>query len=243
MRKRRLVLKFSGEEIAGPEGKLIDYAVLRRMCTEVADAVREGNLEVAIVNGGGNMVRGKDAAANGVDPVAADYMGMTATLINSLAIQSIMEQILGEESTRVMSALEIKPVSEMYIHRRAKRHLEKGRIVIFACGSGNPFFTTDTAAALRAKEIGADMLLKGTRAPGICARDPNKFPDEKPFPRLTIEECIAKRYKVMDQTAFTLCRENKIPLRVFSITRPGNIRKALLGEDIGTLVTDEPQAA
>jgi len=237
MKKRRLVLKFSGEEIAGPDGKGINYQVLHQMGSELVEAVREGDLEVAVVPGGGNMVRGKDAKAAGVDPVAADHMGMLATLINAVALQSVVEQILGEQSTRVQSALEVQAVSEMFINRRAVRHLEKGRIVFFACGTGNPFFTTDTAGALRAKEIGADLLLKGTRAPGICARDPRRFPDEKPFKRLTFEECISRRYEVMDQTAFTLCLENKIDIRVFSITEPGNIKKALLGEDIGTLVT------
>ncbi|MCK9360634.1 UMP kinase [Patescibacteria group bacterium] len=238
-----VLLKFSGEALAGPEHKFpIDYVVLRTMCQEVVDAIIEApangkTLRVGIMPGGGNIMRGKVAKEHGIDPVAADHMGMMATVINAIAIQNIFEQILKESGTRVLSAIEIRPVAELYIQRRAVRHLEKGRIVIFGAGSGNPFFTTDTAAALRAKEIGASLLLKATDADGIFDSDPRKNPQAKPLKHVTYERCVQEKLNVMDMTAFTLCEENEIPIRVFSMKEPGRIKRALLGEDVGSLVS------
>lgn len=258
---RRVLLKFSGEALAGPENKFpIDPTVLRAMCQEVVEARREHDrlhqeepedqrtmLQIAIVVGGGNIIRGQIAKEQGFDESAADHMGMLATLINSVATQNVLEQILGEGSTRVLSALPIDTVAEPFIKRRATRHLMRGHIVIFGAGSGNPFFTTDTAAVLRAKEIDAEVILKASNVDGIYDKDPRKVPGLQPFSRLTFDECIAKKYKVMDQTAFTLAQEgrNPIPIRVFSMMQPGNIRRALLGDNIGTLVTaeDVPLAA
>lgn len=232
---RRLLLKISGESLAGESGFGICPTVSSRIAAEIRDVHALG-VELGIVIGGGNIIRGMTAAAAGMDRTSADYMGMLASVINAMAMQDALEKL--NIPTRVLSALEIKQVAEIYIRRRAVRHLEKGRVVIFAGGTGNPYFTTDTAATLRASEIGAEMVLKATRVDGVYDADPEKHSGAKRFERLSYDEAIRENLRFMDQTAVALCRENKMPILVFDMTVPGNIYKVVCGEKIGTLVSE-----
>lgn len=213
----------------------IDANMVMQYAEEIKQMVDSG-IEVAIVIGGGNIFRGIQAADNGIDRVQGDYMGMLATVINSMALQSGLEKI--GVYTRLLSAIEMKEIAEPFIKRRAVRHLEKGRVVIFGAGTGNPYFTTDTAAALRATEIGADVILKGTRVDGIYDSDPEKNPGAKRYDSISFNEVLAKKLNVMDLTAFTLCQENSIPIIVFDMNKQGNLKKVIDGEPIGTLVKD-----
>lgn len=230
---RRILLKLSGEALMGDEDYGIDPKVIGRLAREVIEAQQAG-AEVALVMGGGNIFRGAGLAAAGMDRVTGDQMGMLATVINALAMQDALEK-LGAKA-RVMSALKINDVCEDYIRRRAIRHLEKGRLVIFAAGTGNPFFTTDSGAALRAIEIGANLLLKATKVDGVYDADPKKFPDAKRFDKLTYDEVLSRDLQVMDTAAFALCRDSDVPLRIFDMSEPGQLLRILQGENIGTLV-------
>ena len=231
---QRPLLKVSGEGLAGEEGSGLDPIVIQRTAEQLRD-IHSLGVELAIVVGGGNIIRGMTAASQGMDRATADYMGMLAGVINGLALQSALEQL--EVETRVLTALEITQVAEAYIRRRAIRHLEKGRVVIFAGGTGNPYFTTDTAAALRAAEIGADVILKATQVDGVYDADPALEPTAKRYDRLTFEEAIQKNLQFMDQTAIQLCRENGRPIVVFDMSAPGNIHKVVVGETVGTTVS------
>jgi len=231
---RRIVLKLSGEALAGGQGYGIDPPVLDRVGAEVRD-VTELGVQVAIVIGGGNIFRGIAASAGGMDRATADYMGMLATIINALALQDSLEK--AGLQTRVLSAIEMRAVAEPYIRRRAIRHLEKGRVVIFAAGTGNPFFTTDTAGALRAVEIGADVIVKATKVDGIYSADPKKDPMARRIEKVTYIEVLNRGLGVMDTTAISLCMDNKLPIVVFDLTRPGNIKRLVLGEPVGSIVS------
>ena len=231
---RRVLLKLSGEALIGDQGYGIDASMLQYIANEIYDVQQLGG-ELALVIGGGNIIRGTDASAYGIERVTADYMGMLATIINGLSLQSALEKL--GIITRVQTAFEVKAVAELYIRRRAIRHLEKGRVVIFGAGTGNPYFTTDTAGSLRAIEINASVILKGTRVDGIYTADPEKEPSAKRFDKITFAECISKNLKVMDMTAFTLCMENNLPIVVFDMNKPGNLRRVVTGEKVGTLVT------
>lgn len=234
MSPRRVVLKLSGEAFANAEtGYGIDPATVDQTATEIATVVAEG-YEVAIVVGGGNIFRGLSEAASGMDRANADYMGMLATVINALALRDALERAGAE--CRVQTALTIQEVAEPYIRLRAIRHLEKGRAVIFAAGTGNPFFTTDTTAALRAAEISADAVLKATKVEGIFTADPATDPDAELLAELDYMHAIAEQLGVMDTTAITMCMENDLPIRVFNMTTPGNISRAVRGEPVGTVV-------
>lgn len=233
MKYKRVLLKLSGEALMGDEQFGIDPARIRQYAMDVKSIHDEG-AEVALVIGGGNIFRGLQAEDTGIERVQGDYMGMLATVINGLALQSALEGV--GLYTRLMSAIEMKEVAEPYIRRRAVRHLEKGRVVIFGAGTGNPYFTTDTAAALRAIEIEADVILKGTRVDGIYNADPEKFADAVKFDTVTFAEALNQRLNVMDLTAFTLCQENDLPILVFDMNTKGNLIKVLKGEQIGTLV-------
>ncbi|HXU71973.1 MAG TPA: UMP kinase [Polyangia bacterium] len=235
-RFKRILLKLSGEALMGETGFGIDPGVLERIASEVAE-VRALGVEIALVIGGGNIFRGIAGSARGMDRASADYMGMLATVMNSLALQDALERV--NVTTRVLSAIAMQELAEPYIRRRAMRHLEKGRVVIFAAGTGNPYFTTDTAASLRAMEIHADVLLKATKVDGIYDKDPVKHKDAKRFHRLTYLEVLQQNLKVMDSTATALCRDNKLAIVVFDLHTRGNIRRVVAGESIGTLVTDE----
>jgi uridylate kinase len=230
---RRILLKLSGEALMGGEDYGIDPKVLNRLAREVIEA-REAGAEIALVLGGGNIFRGAGLAAAGMDRVTGDQMGMLATVMNALAMQDALEK-LGARC-RVMSAIKINDVCEDYIRRRAIRHLEKGRIAIFAAGTGNPFFTTDSGAALRAIEIGADLLLKATKVDGVYDKDPKRHADAKRFHSLTYDDVIARDLQVMDTAAFALARDSELPLRIFDMSQPGVLLRILRGEDIGTLV-------
>jgi uridylate kinase len=230
---RRILLKLSGERLAGEGGFGINPAVIRGIAEEIRDVAGMG-LEIGVVIGGGNVIRGIVAASEGMDRSTADYMGMMASVINALALQDALEKL--SLPTRVLSALEIKEVAEPYIRRRAIRHLEKGRVILFAAGTGNPYFTTDTAAALRAAEIHADVILKATRVDGVYSQDPERHPSATRFERLSYEEAIQRNLRFMDQTAIALCRENTLPIVVFDMTVAGNIRKVVSGEKVGTTV-------
>ena len=232
---KRPLLKVSGEGLAGGQGSGLDPAAIQGTAGQLR-GISELGVQLSVVVGGGNIIRGMSAAARGMDRATADYMGMLAGIINGLALQSALEQ-LGVE-TRVLTALGIQQVAETYIRRRAIRHLEKGRVVIFAGGTGNPYFTTDTAAALRAAEIGADVILKATQVDGVYDADPALHPDAKRYERLTFEEAIHKNLQFMDQTAIQLCRENGCPIVVFDMSVPGNIHKVVVGETVGTTVSD-----
>jgi uridylate kinase len=236
VRVRRVLLKLSGEALCGDRGYGVDPDILREISTEVAEVQALG-AEVALVIGGGNIFRGLRGSAQGMDRASADYMGMLATVINALAMQDSLEKL--KVQTRVLSALEIRQVAEPYIRRRAIRHLEKGRVVIFAAGTGNPFFSTDTAAALRAMEIGAEVLVKATKVDGVYDGDPFKHPDAQMYRRLSFDRVLAERLAVMDSTAISLCRDNALPIRVCSLTKRGTIKRVVAGEDVGTLVTEE----
>jgi uridylate kinase len=230
---KRILLKLSGEALMGEQNFGIEPVMIDHFGDEIKDVVDAG-FEVAIVIGGGNIFRGLQAGNLGIDRAQGDYMGMLATVINGMALQGVLEK--RGINSRLMSALSIQQVCEPYIRRRAIRHLEKGRVIIIAAGTGNPFFTTDTAAALRAVEIGADALLKGTSVDGIYTADPKKDPTATKFKEISYQEVISRELKVMDQTAFTLCKENKLPIVVFSIREKGNILRILAGEEIGTRV-------
>ena len=230
---RRVLLKLSGEALMGEEDYGIDPKVIGRLAREVIE-VQQAGAEVALVIGGGNIFRGAGLAAAGMDRVTGDQMGMLATVINALAMQDALEK-LGAR-VRVMSAIKINDVCEDYIRRRAIRHLEKGRIAIFAAGVGSPFFTTDSGAALRAIEIGADLLLKATKVDGVYDADPKKVPGAKRFDELTYDEVISRDLQVMDTAAFALCRDSNLPLRIFDMSQPGVLLRILRGEPIGTLV-------
>ncbi len=240
-RYKRILLKLSGEALMGEGSEAaskhasIDTAILERIAAEVKEVASLG-VEVALVIGGGNIFRGLAASAGGMDRASADYMGMLATVMNSLALQDALER--SGCFTRVLSAIEIREVAEPYIRRRAMRHLEKGRVVIFAAGTGNPYFTTDTAAALRAMEIHADVLLKATRVDGVYDKDPKKHADAQRFERLSYLEVLQRDLKVMDSTAISLCRDNGLSIVVFDLRQRGNIRRVVMGEPIGTLVAE-----
>jgi len=231
---RRVVLKLSGEALAGGVGYGIDPPVLERIGAEIRDVVKLG-VEIAVVIGGGNIFRGVAASAVGMDRATADYMGMLATVINALALQDALEK--AGLQTRVLSAIEMRAVAEPYIRRRAMRHLEKGRVVIFAAGTGNPFFTADTAGALRAIEIGADAIIKATKVDGIYSSDPKVDASAVRLPRATYIEVLSRRLQVMDATAISLCMENALPIIVFDLTLPGNIKRIVLGEPVGSIVS------
>jgi uridylate kinase len=230
---RRVLLKLSGESLMGDQGFGIDANMLRHYASQIKDLIGLG-VEVAVVIGGGNIFRGLQAGDSGIERVQGDYMGMLATVINGMALQSALEN--KGVYTRLVSALTINQVAEPYIRRRAIRHLEKGRVVIFSAGTGSPYFTTDSAAALRANEIGADVILKGTRVDGIYSADPEKDPTATRFDQLTFAKVISEGLSVMDMTAFTLCQENNIPIIVFDINDHSNLKRIIAGERIGTLV-------
>jgi len=231
--RRRILLKLSGERLAEDTGFGINPEAIHRIAREIRE-VHDLGVELGIVIGGGNVIRGITAAAGGMDRGTADYMGMMASVINGLALQDALEKV--DLDTRVLAALEIKQVAEPYIRRRAMRHLEKGRAVIFAGGTGNPYFSTDTAAALRAAEVHADVILKATGVDGVYDADPRRDPNARRFDRLSYQEAIERNLRFMDQTAIALCRENDLPILVFDMTVPGNIRKVVAGEKIGTRV-------
>lgn len=233
MSYNRILLKLSGEALLGERSHGVDPQRILAYSKEIKEIVDVG-IEIAIVIGGGNIFRGVSGASNGIDRVQADYMGMLATVINGLALQSSLEEL--NVQTRLQTAVKIEAVAEPYIKRKAVRHLEKKRVVIFSAGTGNPFFTTDSAAVLRAIEINADVILKGTRVDGIYNIDPEKNKDAVKFKKLTYDEAIDKKLKIMDSTAFTLSEENNLPIIVFNMNKPGNLKKIVEGKDIGTTV-------
>ncbi|WP_413289367.1 UMP kinase [Bdellovibrio sp. HCB337] len=230
---KRILLKLSGEALAGSQGLGINNTVIKQIAQDVAEAFKAG-VEIGIVIGGGNIYRGVAASAEGMDRASADYMGMLATCINALALQDALEK--ENVPTRVQTAIEMAEIAEPYIRRRAIRHLEKGRIVIFGAGTGNPFFTTDTAASLRAMEISAEVIMKATKVDGIYDKDPKKHTDAKKFDKISYIDVLNKGLEVMDSTAISLCMDNKLPIITFDMTQRGNILKAVQGENIGTLV-------
>jgi len=233
---RRILLKVSGETLAGSKKFGLDPDTLKAIAQEIK-GVMELKVEVGIVVGGGNIFRGLAVSAQGIERAVGDYMGMLATVINALALQDVLEK--AGVPTRVLSAIAIHEVAEPYIRRRAMRHLEKGRVLIFAAGTGSPYFTTDTAAALRATEIGAQALLKGTKVAGIYDRDPEKDTEARMLPRLTYFDILEKDLRVMDSTAVTMSKEQKIPIIVFKLLEPGNMKKVVLGHEVGTLVESQ----
>jgi uridylate kinase len=234
MKYKRILLKLSGEALMGEKKYGIDPSILQQYADEIKK-VKDLGVEVAIVIGGGNIFRGVQAEKSGIDRVQGDYMGMLATLINAMALQSALEQ--NGMYTRLMSGIKIESVCEPFIRRRAIRHLEKGRIVIFGAGIGNPYFTTDSTAALRAIEIESDVVLKGTRVDGVYTADPEKDSTATKYQNITFSEVYKKNLSVMDMTAFTLCHENNLPIIVFDMNKAGNLRKLVQGEDVGTLIT------
>ena len=229
----RALLKLSGEALAGEKGVGLDFCVIEAFAEEIK-AVHALGAKLCLVVGGGNIVRGATASRDGLDRVSADYMGMLATVINALALQDVLEKI--GVDTRVMTAIRMESVAEPYIRRRAIRHLQKGRLVIFAAGTGNPFFSTDTAGVLRALEVDAQVILKATNVDGIYTADPKNDPTASFIPELTYQEAIVKNYAVMDANAFGLCKSNQLPIVVFNINQPGSITRVLRGERVGTLV-------
>src|SRR4051812_21842992 len=232
---KRIVLKLSGESLQeGGARENISFRVVREIAERIKE-VRELGVQVSVVIGGGNIWRGGTAAGRGMDRTTADYMGMLATVINGMALKSALEQL--DVSTRLQSAIEMKNVAEPFILGRAIRHLELGRVVIFVAGTGNPYFSTDTTAALRASEIRADVILKATKVDGVYDRDPKKFPDAKRYERVTYSDALTQRLQVMDSTAFSLCMDNKVPIIVLDMNRPNSIRDAVLGRTVGTLVS------
>jgi uridylate kinase len=235
---RRVLLKLSGEALQGDRGYGISPPVIESIAQEIRE-VHEMGVQIAIVIGGGNIFRGIAASAQGMDRASADYMGMLATVINALALQDAIEAT--GVATRVQTAIDMSQLAEPYIRRRAIRHLEKGRTIILAAGTGNPYFTTDTAAALRAMEIHAEVLLKATKVDGVYDADPATQPQAKRFERLSYAEALHRELKVMDATAFTLCRDNQLPILVFKLAEKGNIRRAVLGDTVGTLVGEPPR--
>jgi len=235
MKYKRILLKLSGESLMGDRQYGIDPKRLSEYAVEIKELVDQG-VEIAIVIGGGNIFRGVAGAGNGIDRVQADYMGMLATIVNGLALQSAIED--KGIQTRLQTAIKMEQIAEPFIKRRAVRHLEKGRVVIFGAGTGNPYFTTDTAAVLRAIEISADAILKGTRVDGIYTADPEKDPSATKYDTLSFNDAISKNLKIMDTTAFTLSQENKLPIIVFDMNKKGNLIKLVSGENIGTTVQD-----
>jgi uridylate kinase len=231
---KRILLKLSGEALMGNEHYGIDPAVATRIAQDIAE-IQSLGVQTAVVIGGGNIFRGLAASARGMDRSTGDYMGMLATVINALALQDALEH--NGVPTRVLTAIEMRSVAEPFIRRRAVRHLEKGRVVVFAAGTGNPYFTTDTAAALRAMEMKAEVILKGTKVDGIYTADPVKDPSATRFDRISYLQVLQDRLQVMDATAISLCMDNKLPILVFNLKTPGNIRRVVMGETIGTLVT------
>ena len=234
MKYKRILLKLSGEALMGNKQFGIDNNRLMQYAKDIKE-ISDLNVEIGIVIGGGNIFRGVQAEKGGMDRTQGDYMGMLATMINSMALQSALESI--GLFTRLQSAIEMKQIAEPYIKRKAVRHLEKGRIVIFGAGTGNPFFTTDSAASLRAVEIDCDAILKGTRVDGVYDADPEKHPNANKYDTLSFDEAYEKKLKIMDMTAFTLCKENQIPVVVFDMNNSGNLKKVILGDNVGTLVT------
>ena len=226
-------MKLSGEALMGGRSFGIDPGIVQTIAAEIRDVVKLG-VEIGVVIGGGNIFRGIEGSARGMERTQADYMGMLATVINSLAIQSVLESL--GVNCRLQTAIEMREVAEPFIRRRATRHLEKGRVVIFAAGTGNPYFTTDTAAALRAAEIQADVILKATKVDGVYDKDPVKHADATMYKKVSYNEALAKNLKVMDATAISLCRENNIPIRVFNIAKKGNIKSVICGKTVGTIV-------
>ena len=231
---KRVLLKLSGEALMGDQPYGISAENLEQYADQIVEIQKLG-VEIAIVIGGGNIFRGLSASAKGMDRSLADYIGMLATVMNSLALQDVLEK--KGVYTRVMSALELRQLAELYIRRRATRHLEKGRVIILAGGTGNPYFTTDTAAALRAMEIGAEVILKATRVDGVYDADPLTTPNAKKFDKLTYIEVLQKNLKVMDSTSISLCMDNQLPIIVFNLSKQGNIKKAIMGEKVGTIVS------
>ncbi len=229
----RALLKLSGEALAGDKASGLDFHVIEAFAEEVK-AVHALGVQLALVVGGGNIIRGATASREGLDRVSADYMGMLATVINALALQDVLEKI--GVNTRVMTAIRMESLAEPYIRRRAIRHLEKGRLIIFAAGTGNPFFSTDTAGVLRALEIEAQVILKATNVDGVYTGDPRKDPSAEFIPELSYQEAIVKNYAVMDANAFGLCKANQLPIVVFNINQPGAIRRVLQGDRVGTIV-------
>jgi uridylate kinase len=230
---KRIVLKLSGEALQGKSGYGIDFAVTNSIAERIKE-IHNLNIQIAIVIGGGNIFRGEKAAQKGMDRATADYMGMLATVLNGMALQDALEKI--QVMTRIQTAIEMRQLAEPYIRRRAIRHLEKGRIVIFVCGTGNPYFTTDTTAVLRAVEIGADVILKATKVDGVYSADPLKDKKAKRYNHLTYIDVLKKGLKVMDATAISLCMENNLPVIVFNLFKTGNIKRVILGERIGTII-------
>jgi uridylate kinase len=232
----KVLLKLSGESLAGDQGYGIDPQTINTIAREIREIVDQG-VQLALVIGGGNIFRGLAASSKGMDRASADYMGMLATMINSLAMQDALENV--GVATRVQSAIAMQEVAEPYIRRRAMRHLEKGRVVIFGAGTGNPYFTTDTAASLRAMEIGAQVILKGTKVDGVYSADPKKDPTAVKLPKLTYIDVLKRGLQVMDATATSLCMDNNLPIIIFDLTTEGNIRKVINGDEIGTIVQGE----
>ncbi|MGD0281502.1 MAG: UMP kinase [Dissulfurispiraceae bacterium] len=235
---KRILLKMSGEALMGDRGYGIDPATVEFMAFEIRKVVESG-IQIAVVIGGGNIFRGVEASVRGMERASADYMGMLATVINALALQNALER-LGLQ-TRVQSAIEMRELAEQYIRRRAIRHLEKGRVVIFAAGTGNPYFTTDTAAALRAMEIGAEIIIKGTKVDGVYTADPMKDPDARRYDKISYLDVLKYNLKVMDSTAISMCMDNNLPIVVFDIKKSDNIKNIVGGKRVGTLVSGEPR--
>lgn len=230
---KRVLVKLSGESLMGDKNFGMDPVIIEQYARDIKEIVELG-VQVAIVIGGGNIYRGMNEAETGIERAHGDYMGMLATVINGMAMQAMLEKI--GVYTRLQSAIKMEQIAEPYIRRRAIRHVEKGRVVIFGAGTGNPYFTTDTAGSLRAIEIQADVILKGTRVDGIYTADPEKDPNAKKYETITFQECISQNLKVMDMTAFTLCMENNLPIIVFDMNNPGNLKRVICGEKVGTLV-------
>lgn len=237
LKYKRVLLKLSGEVLGGSQGYGIDPEVITAIALEIKDVVASG-VELALVIGGGNIFRGLAASSKGMDRASADYMGMLATMINALAMQDALEQV--GVDTRVQSAIAMQAVAEPYIRRKAVRHLEKGRVVIFGAGTGNPYFTTDTAASLRAMEINAEVILKGTKVDGVYSADPKKDPDAVKFLTLSYIDVLKKGLAVMDATATSLCMDNNLPIIVFDVGVSGNVKRVVMGEEIGTIVKGKP---
>jgi len=234
-RYKRILLKLSGEALMGDHNFGMDTKVISQYARDIKEITDLG-VQVAVVIGGGNIYRGMNEAETGIERAHGDYMGMLATVINGMALQASLEKI--GVYTRLLSAIKMEQIAEPYIRRRAIRHLEKGRVVIFGAGTGNPYFTTDTAGSLRAIEINADVILKGTRVDGIYTADPEKDPKATKFKKISFQECLSKNLRVMDMTAFTLCMENKLPIIVFDMNQPANLKRVVTGEQVGTIVTD-----
>jgi len=232
-KKKRIVLKISGEALMGDLGFGIDPKVSISIAKQIKE-VHQSGIETAVVIGGGNIFRGLTAASSGMDRSTADYMGMLATMLNGLALQDALEKV--GVHTRVLTAIDMQELAESYIRRRAVRHLEKGRVVIFVCGTGNPYFTTDTAAVLRAIEIGAELILKATKVDGVYSKDPVKYKSAKKYKKMTYMKVLGKKLKVMDATAVSLCMDNDLPIVVFNMKKKGNIKRAIDGEEIGTII-------